>query len=70
MKPVYRHIRPFARQILAKCMPGPVRAKRRIAVVGMPRSGTSWLAKALSLCDGVSYYFEPDQRLGFEYLKI
>jgi len=29
-------------------------------VVGLPRSGTSWLAKALSLGPGISYYFEPD----------
>jgi hypothetical protein len=29
-------------------------------VAGLPRSGTSWLAKAISLADGVTYYFEPE----------
>jgi len=36
--------------------------------VGLPRSGTSWLAKAISLSPRVSYYFEPDKRLGNEYM--
>ncbi|WP_426417961.1 hypothetical protein [Aestuariirhabdus sp. LZHN29] len=34
---------------------------------GVPRSGTSWLAKTLSLCKGVDYYFEPDEALGPDY---
>jgi hypothetical protein len=36
------------------------RSTRRLLVAGMPRSGTSWLAKALSLADGFTYYREPD----------
>jgi hypothetical protein len=36
--------------------------------VGLPRSGTSWLARAISLSPRVSYYFEPDKRLGSEYM--
>ena len=67
MNPTYRFIRPLARQAFVKFWPGPIKASKRLVVVGMPRSGTSWLAKALSLCDGVSYYFEPDQRLGKRY---
>ena len=38
-----------------------------LAISGLPRSGTSWLAKALSLCRGVNYYFEPDSELPREY---
>jgi hypothetical protein len=35
--------------------------------MGLPRSGTSWLAKALSLSQGVTYYFEPDHELDASY---
>lgn len=31
-----------------------------IVVAGMPRSGTSWLARGLSFADGLTYYREPD----------
>jgi len=62
-----RHIRPRLRQALARTLPGPVRARRRIAVVGLPRSGSSWLARALSLAPGVAYYFEPERELGPAY---
>lgn len=33
---------------------------RRIVVSGLPRSGTSWVAKALSFTPGFTYYREPD----------
>lgn len=33
---------------------------RRIIVSGLPRSGTSWVAKALSFAPGFTYYREPD----------
>ncbi|MCB1878013.1 MAG: sulfotransferase [Chromatiales bacterium] len=49
-----------ARRMLAQTVPSPVFDTRKIMVVGLPRSGTSWLAKGLSLSPGVSYYFEPD----------
>lgn len=48
-------------------MPGPPRRARRVAVLGLPRSGTSWVAKTLSLGRSVTYYFEPDEALGPEY---
>lgn len=60
-------LRPILRQLFVRICPGPIRARRHIAVVGLPRSGSSWLAKAISLARGVSYYFEPDQRLGESY---
>lgn len=34
--------------------------RRRIIVAGMPRTGTSWLAKALSHAPRFTYYREPD----------
>ena len=60
-------LRSILRQLFVHSWPGPMHAKRHIVVVGLPRSGTSWLAKAISLVHGVSYYFEPDQRLGKAY---
>ncbi|MBB5987749.1 sulfotransferase [Sphingobium lignivorans] len=33
---------------------------KRVIVSGMPRSGTSWTAKALSFAPGFTYYREPD----------
>ena len=60
--------RAVLRQLLAHAWPGPVSAEKKIAVVGLPRSGTSWLAKAISLSNGVSYYFEPDYLLNKQYI--
>lgn len=60
--------RVILRKFMARAWPGPVLAKRRVAVVGLPRSGTSWLAKAISLSNGVSYYFEPDYCLDKQYI--
>lgn len=33
---------------------------RPILIVGAPRSGTTWIGKALGLCEGVFYVHEPD----------
>lgn len=60
MCPIYNSLRPVLRQSFVHIWPAPILARRRIAVFGLPRSGTSWLAKAISLARGVSYYFEPD----------
>lgn len=60
MNPIYNSLRPVIRQTFVRVWPAPLLARRRIAVFGLPRSGTSWLAKAISLSRGVSYYFEPD----------
>jgi len=60
-------LRPILRQLFVRICPGPIRARRYIAVVGLPRSGSSWIAKSISLAQGVSYYFEPDQRMGESY---
>ncbi|MCA9752983.1 MAG: hypothetical protein KC591_12380 [Gemmatimonadetes bacterium] len=57
----YHSIRIPIRTALAWSLPGPMNPKRRIAVSGTPRSGTSWLAKCISLADGVSFYYEPDE---------
>lgn len=57
------YLRPALRQTAETVMPGPRWAKRRIVVSGLPRSGTSWVAKALSLSPNVAYYFEPDSVL-------
>ena len=35
-------------------------SSRCVIVAGLPRSGTSWLAKGLSFAPGFSYYREPD----------
>jgi len=61
-------VRKALRQGLAKIYPGPRWADHHIAVSGLPRSGTSWVAKALSLAKGVSYYFEPEHILGPSYM--
>lgn len=34
--------------------------QRCVIVAGLPRSGTSWLAKCLSFAPGFTYYWEPD----------
>lgn len=60
-------VRPFLRQALVRIAPGPTNASRFYIVAGLPRSGTSWLAKAISLAQDVSYYFEPDGMLGEDY---
>ncbi len=60
-------IRPTLRQILARICLGRNSPDKFVAVVGLPRSGTSWLAKAISLSKNVSYYFEPEHNLGPEY---
>lgn len=62
-------IRPAGRQALSRCLPGPPRHARHLAVLGLPRSGTSWVAKTLSLAKSVTYYFEPDEVLapGYRY---
>ena len=61
------NIRPIARNTLACLMPAPRFARRHLAVSGLPRSGTSWLASALSFAPRVSYYFEPDRKLDHSY---
>ena len=68
MNKIHFVLRKAARQTLAKIYPGPRIANNHIAVSGLPRSGTSWVAKALSLARGVSYYFEPDHILGPSYM--
>ncbi len=55
-----RYIRPHGRQLLIKSVP-KLFIKNKVAIVGLPRSGTSWLAKAVSLTERTAYYFEPDQ---------
>lgn len=54
-----KYIRPHGRQLLIKAIPNPY-INNKIAVVGLPRSGTSWLAKAVSMTEKTVYYFEPD----------
>ena len=68
MKQLYLDsIRPVMRNTLASLMPAPRFARQHLAVSGLPRSGTSWLARALSLAPRVSYYFEPDHVLDESY---
>ncbi len=45
----------------ARALPGDLRAARQapIFVVGLPRSGTTWLASTLAQADGVRYLHEP-----------
>lgn len=59
--------RALLRQSFVRVWPSPVKHEKKIAVFGLPRSGTSWLAKAISLSNGVSYYFEPDHCLDKDY---
>ena len=61
------HLRQTGRRFAATILPGPRRATRHIAVSGLPRSGTSWLGKALSLAPQVAYFFEPDETLEARY---
>ena len=68
MNRIHFLIRKALRQSLVKIYPCPRCADHHIAVSGLPRSGTSWVAKALSLAKGVSYYFEPDHILGPSYM--
>jgi len=70
MNKVHSILRKAARQTLARINPGPRWADLHIAVSGLPRSGTSWVAKALSLAKGVSYYFEPEHVLGRPYMHV
>ncbi|MBN2321714.1 MAG: sulfotransferase [Acidobacteria bacterium] len=63
----FKNLRPALRQILATTLPGLRFVKKRIVVSGLPRSGTSWIAKSLSLAPRVSYYFEPDSVLSKKY---
>ena len=37
-----------------------MRERRCVIVAGLPRSGTSWLAKGLSFARDFTYYREPD----------
>lgn len=68
MREIYlESIRPVVRNMLARLIPAPRFARRHLAVSGLPRSGSSWLAKALSLAPRVSYYFEPDHVLDNDY---
>ncbi len=62
-----QYLRPALRKHFFQLVPGPHNAVRHIAVAGLPRSGTSWLAKLLALSPRVLYYFEPDQCLGPEW---
>ena len=66
---LYLKNRTVIRQYIARTLPGPVNAKKRILVIGLPRSGTSWLAKCISLVNGVTYYFEPDLELVNRFSK-
>lgn len=59
-------LRPVLRRQLFNLVPGPRHATKYVTVAGLPRSGTSWLAKVLALAPGVFYYFEPDQCLDSE----
>lgn len=63
----HRPTRRALRSLAIHAIPGPLRASRCLAISGLPRSGTSWLAKVLSLADGVAYYFEPDHELEASY---
>ena len=63
-----QHLRPLLRQTLSRSLPGTRANARHIAVLGLPRSGTSWIAKSLSLAPSVTYYFEPDNLAPPEYL--
>lgn len=54
-------MRPLLRQAMVNHLPGPAHASKQIAIVGLPRSGSSWLAKAIALTKSTHYYFEPDQ---------
>lgn len=54
-----KYIRPHGRQLLTKNLP-KLFIKNKLAIVGLPRSGTSWLAKAVSMTEKTVYYFEPD----------
>jgi len=47
--------------------PDAARATSRILVVGLPRSGTSWVGRALSAGDDTGYVSEPDNEDGFAY---
>ena len=60
-------IRPISRQAFVKIWPGPINAGRKVVISGIPRSGTSWVAKLVSLANSVSYYFEPDNTLDDNY---
>ncbi|MEM8598302.1 MAG: sulfotransferase [Bacteroidota bacterium] len=50
---------PIAQSVRA--LPGDLRAAKQvpILVVGLPRSGTTWLASTLAKADGVRYFHEP-----------
>ena len=65
-----KSLRPFLRQAIAATLPGPRWASKRVVVSGLPRSGTSWIAKSLSLAPGVAYYFEPDSVLSEDYWNV
>ncbi len=60
------------------CVQASEARRERIIVTGLPRSGTSWVAKAFSALPGFTYYREPDNydhvagaepRFEFLYLK-
>lgn len=68
MNRIHFLIRKALRQSLVKIYPSSRCARNYIAVSGLPRSGTSWVAKALSLAHGVSYYFEPEHVLDPSYM--
>lgn len=47
--------------------------QKPIIIFGLPRSGTTWLAKTLEIADGIQYIVEPDNEgtnfLGYYYKK-
>lgn len=70
-KPVWRKLRSAlrlgGRRTLATLIPPNYLAREVILVSGLPRSGTSWIAKAISLAPRVAYYFESDSELPESY---
>lgn len=62
-----KHLRPGLRRLAAGIIPSRRNPDRVIAIAGLPRSGTSWLGKTISLAEDTAYYFEPDHLLGKEY---
>ena len=46
---------------------GAVRGRSPVLVAGLPRSGTSWVGRALAAGEGIRYVSEPDNEDGFAY---
>ncbi|MFC2085577.1 hypothetical protein ACFLRO_00015 [Bacteroidota bacterium] len=50
--------------------PAPLRPRRKVAVVGIPRSGTSWVGRVLALGRSVSYSYEPEVPFKERYMQM